>query len=255
MAVAGNSKGLSGAVASTSTISSSSIPVSSGVPILVWAQGQQATATPVTPTFTTSSSDTAVVPTNNTTTFGPSTDRKRLACAIFVPGSSAARTFTATWSTPQTSYCIGVIELAGADPSGTVVQSNVGLSTSIQTLSVGLSAFGSTSNAALGIFGSTATTTTSAAVGSGFTQVHRKVHANGLFVAEFKSTSDTTVDYTFNSANHCAGIALEIKSLGGGSVVVPVSLSLVVDTPVFTPVGPIWHQRIDGAWYPMRVGN
>ena len=114
------------------------------------------------------------------------------------------------------------IDTSGTNGSGAIVQSvkttqdNTGNTTSCTAT---LAAFSSTNNATYGAFGSSGVT--GLAAGTGFTLLASASSTTPTSSAntEWKSTNDTTVDFTFDNNDGLGVIAVEIKAAITGVVV------------------------------------
>jgi len=143
----------------------------------------------------------------------------------------------------QTDVLWSVDEVSGMDTSGTngsgaIVQSvtNIDEVSGGGTITVTLAAFSDTNNGTFGIFGADTNTTIGVplgTVGSGFTLLAQPANTFEI-LSEWKSTNDTTVDATFNSAagGKMGGIAIEIKIAAAAQVGIsaPQRLTLGVGT-------------------------
>lgn len=113
-----------------------------------------------------------------------------------------------------------VNEFSGVVTTGTngadaIVQSPTNTTSGTNTtITVTLSNFAKSSNATYGFCG---TQGTSPVVGSGFTQINSQSTAAGRGIDEFKSSQDTTVDFTWNSTGaQSFAIAIELKFAESG---------------------------------------
>ncbi len=159
-----------------------------------------------------------VVNTVNYDIQGSSRKRLTLFRAMGSNPSSGAITFDFGGQT-QTDVCYSIEQASGIDTSGTngsgaIIQSATNLSDQGGggLFTVNLVSFSNINNATFGVFtddvgGSSAT------LGSGFSQLSQ-TNTNQCFLAEWKSSNDTTVDATLptGSLANSGGIAIEIKS-------------------------------------------
>lgn len=148
-------------------------------------------------------------------TVGTPTKRVTLFRALGTPSTGA---ITASFGGVQQTGCnIFVSEIGPVDPGGSngadaVVQSATNAVDSATSLTVTLSAFGNSSNGAYGCeFTNLGTNST---VGSGFSLIARGGYSTPSHTGntEFKSSEDTSVDWTFSSGN-AGAIAIEVKLL------------------------------------------
>lgn len=201
----------SGSATGTSA-STASITASAGKLYIVIVGTKINASTPNTPTMSGASQTwTQIVSAAKTTA-----QRMRTTAFRALPSSGGSGALTIDFA-GQSQERIGyiVIELTGIDDSGgsngsaAVVQSSGAEVTSGTSWTINLSAFGKADNLALG--GINLLDPAGITPGSGFSELAEVTTAESNVQAEISAASDTSVDWTFDSA-YGAAVAMEIKA-------------------------------------------
>lgn len=122
-------------------------------------------------------------------------------------------TITITFANSQLNCNWSITEFLNVDETGTnganaVVQSAPNTGSGVTSLTVTLGAFGSVDNATFGVIQKNGVEAVSP--GSGFTELGES-NVETTIEAEFKSTNDTSVDWTWATNHVVCGVAVEIK--------------------------------------------
>lgn len=126
--------------------------------------------------------------------------------------SPSAGGLSAAFSGNQTGAAIHVFELAGADTSGTIVQSASNVAAAAGSVTVTLSAFGNVNNAAVACFAGLRQTGINP--DTGFSEIYDNGYATPATEAEsgWKSGEDTSIVGTWSAGTaDILGVACEVK--------------------------------------------
>lgn len=191
---------------STYTTASSYTP-SANVPVFAWIVNTHGTSAPAPSSVTGNGLTWSQIITKAS---AAGTIRGSLYWALGASPSNGA--LSAAFSGNQTGAAIHVFELAGADTSGTIVQSASNAAAAAGSVTVTLSAFGSANNATVACFGGLRN------VGinpdSGFTEIYDNGYATPATEAEsgWKNAEDTSITGAWSAGTaDIVGVACEVK--------------------------------------------
>lgn len=200
----------------TSSYSTASISPGANRLILATVVNRTASGTPNQPTLTGNSLTWVAV---NSVVYDTSGSQRRITVFRAMGASPTTGAITIDLAAQTNTTCMWAVdEATGVDTSGTngsgaVVQSAVNSTASDTSLTATLAAFASTDNATFGAAGEGGGPVT-LSVGSGFTQLSNSVESEQELgrLTEWKSTNDTSVDFSCSSAAELGIIGIEIKA-------------------------------------------
>ena len=150
---------------------------------------------------------------------------RRISVFRSLESSETTGTIVFTCTTTMSRGAWIVATFAGTETTvggaGAVRQSVPGSGTNVTTLSITLAAFGSANNATYGTFGINTATDPPYVIGTGFTEINTRQHAESaaMLLAEWRADNDTGVDYTAgNAGDDPIGIAIEIVAAAATGV-------------------------------------
>ena len=128
--------------------------------------------------------------------------------------SPSTGALSVNFSGNQTGCIIHVFELTGADPSGTIVQSNPNNASGAASLTLTLSAFGSASNATVACFGGLRQAAINHDSGAGMSEIYDNGYATPATEGEsqWKNGAATSITGTWSAGTaDILGVACEVK--------------------------------------------
>lgn len=109
------------------------------------------------------------------------------------------------------------IDTGGTDGSDAIVQSATNAVDSGTSLTVTLASFASSTNATVGGVGRDAVDAITQ--GTGFTEIHEQSGEGFSIETEWRDDADTTVDWSFDTSDRQAGVAIEIAGAAAAAAI------------------------------------
>jgi len=259
-------------------VSTSSVSLTSGVPVIIWLDVEYSAAapTPVVTASTGETSDGGVITvvadgTRTGTQIWGASNEKVIFAWLFTPATTASRTFE--FSTPSgtvISRRAGIVEFTGADTTTPVEQVQVAEVTAaaLVTVTLPVTVVSTSGTMYIGAHRQTGTPT----LGAGLTNLAQVTNSTGQAKLGYADAAIQAPEVTFSASGRGAAIAIEFAAPSAATdVIIPVALDVVVDaadvpaattdptapvvstppTPVVV-VGPLEEQAANARPNPMR---